>query len=109
MKKLSLKECRRLAQPNQAIVPDDMSLWKRVKTVTESKDKSLLIRVYENLGGHWKLLESSIPRKYPGQSNFVEESAGPLTGTKYEEAGKDWARRLKEYDPITYEKFMNWN
>jgi hypothetical protein len=105
MKKLTLKECRQLATKTQKIVPDDMQLWKKVKTVTESQNKTLLAKVYERLGGRWKILESSIQTP----SKFVEESAGPLTGTKHEEAGKDWARRLKEYDPVTYERFMNWD
>ena len=109
MKKLSLKECRKIAQGNQAIVPNDMKLWKKVKSVTESTDKNFLAQVYEKMGGKWKIVESSIPRKFPGESKFVDEHAGPLSGSKHEEAGRDWARRLREYDPITYHRFMNWD
>lgn len=108
MKELSLNECRKLVKENELIVPSDFALWKRVKLVCGSQNKKLLTAIYENLGGKWQILETSLIK----ESNYsVDENIdmGPLSGSKYGKGAKRWVQRLKEYDPATYERLLNWD
>jgi hypothetical protein len=111
MKKLSFQECRNLAKKNQVVVPADYALWKKVKGICESDNKTLLISVYNNLGGNWQILESSTKVRSRVKSGEVDEAIdlGPLTGSKNASRSKHWLKRLKEFDPMTYERFLNWD
>ena len=101
----TLAECYQIQKENQKIKPADRELWKKVIGICESSNKTLRAKVYENLGGRWKLVEFNMLNSIDEDPNEILDY-GPVSGTRH---SKRWLERIKEYDPQTYEKIVNWD